>query len=222
MAFLKAQHPLAAAIVFGEAAKLTPADPALLLGLGIAVRSSAGVLVTRPFVEWSVRILKRCIELDAHGDHGRVAGDRLAALACSPDYADLPAIEPADLDVLVAFLDVAPATVLPDAISALPDDDRMFAIMSLAELRSPRFWSAIAAAISGTWGLGPARSALKRVAPYGHHRAVRTALASLRASPRGEDCDPYLHFAERLVADIPITEPTAPPPTAPRRWWRLW
>jgi hypothetical protein len=239
MSLFKTGHALAAAIVYGEAAKLAPDDPEILCGFGAGVGNSAGRLVIAPFVQWSTRILERCV---ACGDtpYAKIARERLVELRSKPEYLPLPAAQPGDFEPLVAFLDVEPRNTIPAAIDALAEDDRMFAIMALGDLGSPRFWSAIAAAIEGRWGDGAARSALKRVGRYASHRAVRDAMVALRRSPLGAECDPYLEFAERNVASIPIAiEPVegfvkvqAPPagavvpPPAPagsrKPWWKFW
>ena len=244
MMFFKAQQFLAAAILYGEAAKRAPDNPAVLLGFGASVGDCAGVMVVEPFVQWSTRILERCIAKDNGGQNTPVARARLAELAQDRHYVALPPIEPADIEPLLAFLDVSPSTTMVEAVAALPDDDRMMAIMALGELGSPRFASAIAGAVSGQWGHSPANAAFKRLRPFAGHRIVREAMQRLRANAaRAEECEPYLRSAEAAVASTPITIDTPegyskvrPPPARPvgaapsttngeppnKPWWKFW
>ncbi len=242
MLFFKSQQYLAAALLYGEAAKRAPDDPAVLLGFGAAVGNCAGVLVVEPFVQWSTRILNRCIAKDNGGPNTEIARARLAELAQQPQYVALPPIEPADIEPLLAFLDVNPSTIMADAVAALPDDDRMLAMIALGELGSPRFASAVAGAASGQWGHSAANAAFKRIRPFAGHRIVREAMQRLRANAElAETCEPYLSSAEAAVAAIPITIETpagfqkvsppparpvgaVPPPSAPatKPWWKFW
>lgn len=235
MDFFKAGHYLAAALVYGECLKRKPDDAALLLGFGAAVGNSAGRLVVAPFVQWSTRILNRCLAVEANGPNANVAKERLAELAKKPEYIALPPIEVTDLEPLIEFLDVSPSTIMAEAVAALGEDDRMGAMMGLGELGSPRFASAIAKAVSGDWGVHPANAAMKRIRPYAGHRIVRDALVKLRARPDAEEFEPYLGFAEKGVAPTPITVETPPgflkvnpPPVGPaakddkKPWWKIW
>ncbi len=235
MELFKAGHSLAAAIVYGEAAKRAPDDPEILLGFGAGVGNSAGRLVIAPFVHWSTKLLERCLRT---GDNAytKIARERLVELKAKPEYLPLPPAEPSEFEPLIAFLDVDPRNTLPAAIDELPEGDRMFAVMALGDVGSPRFWSAIAGALEGRWGAGPARSALKRVKPYAAHVAVRDAMVKLKAGPLGEECEPYLSFAEQSIASIQptIQAPTGfvrvePPPVTPvaaahdkKPWWKFW
>lgn len=206
MDFFKAGHFLAAALVFGEALKRKPDDAGLLLGFGASVGNSAGQLVVEPFVQWSTRILVRCIAADPASTNAKVAAERLAELETKPEFIPLPAIEPTEIEPLLEFLDVNPERLMADAVEALPEDDRMGAMMGLGELGSPRFASAIAVAVSGKWGPRAACAALKRIKPYGKHVTVRKCMELLRKrGPLAEECEPYLGFAERALADVPAT-----------------
>ena len=246
MMLFKAEQYLAAAILYGEAAKRAPDDPAVLLGFGAAVGNCAGVMVVEPFVQWSTRILERCIIKDNGGPNTAVARERIDTLGKSPHYKQLPPLEPADIEPLLAFLDVSPSTIMADGVAALPDEDRMIAIMALGELGAARFGSAIARAVSGQWGASPANAAFKRIRPFAGHRIVRESLQKLREDPTAEDTyGPYLRGAEAAVASTPITVETPPgfqkvappcatpsvsagdPPSgaglaAKKPWWKLW
>ncbi|MFN0245661.1 MAG: hypothetical protein ACKV2T_02060 [Kofleriaceae bacterium] len=208
MDFFQAGQYLAAALVYGECLKRKPDDAGLLLGFGAAVGNSAGGLVVAPFVQWSTRILTRCIAVDPGGRFSEVARERLVELAKKAEYLSLPPIDVEDLEPLLEFLDVSPGAIMADAVATLPDDERMGAMMGLGELGCPRFASAMARAISGVWGVRPANAAMKRIRPYAGHRIVRDALVTLRARSDAEEFEPYLQFAERGVAPVPITVET--------------
>lgn len=210
MILFKAGQPLAAAIVYAEAAKLAFDDPAILLGLGASVGNSAGVLVVAPFVQWSTRTLKRCLVVASDGPYAKVARERLETLREKKEFQDLPPIEASDLDELLDFLDIDPQIVV-QAIDDVAKDDQMSVVMALGDLAQPRFVPVIAAAIEGRWGGGPARSALKRMGRFAGRRSIRDALAALRAGPLAEECGPYLEFAERHAASVE-PEPDPPPP----------
>jgi hypothetical protein len=235
MDFFKAGQYLAAALVYGECLKRKPDDAGLLLGFGAAVGNSAGRLVVAPFVQWSTRILNRCLSVDPTGPNSSVAKERLAELEKKPEYIALPPIAVTDLEPLLEFLDVSPSTIMAEAVAALDEGDRMGTMMGLGELGSPRFASAIAKAVSGEWGVHPANAALKRIRPYAGHRIVRDALVTLRARPDADEFEPYLGFAENGVAATPITIETPegflkvrPPDVGPiakddkKPWWKIW
>ena len=234
MLFFKRDAYLAAAIVYGETAKLAPDNPEVLVGLGAAVGNSAGVLVIAPFVQWSTRILKRCLAVSGSGPYAEVARQRLKELEGKKEYRDLPTLEPADLDELLAFLDID-RTIVVAAIDGIADDDKMFAVMALGDLRALRFTPVIAAAIEGRWGAAPIRSALKRVGPFAKRRSIHEAFAKLKASALAAEAQPYLEFAEKglppasEVEDDPVPAPPrraaaapaeVPPP--PKPWWKIW
>lgn len=242
MMFYKAGQYIAAALIYGAALERAPDDAALLVGFGAAVAACEGQMVKKPFVQWATRIFKRCVAT-GNADYLELARGRLADLARKPEFVDLPPSQPGDVAPLLAFLDVQPSRLMADAVEALPDDDRMIALMALGELGSSRFASAIAAAVSGRWGERVACAALKRVRPYAAHRAVRDGMTALRASPLAEECEPYLSSAEAAVASVPITitvpegyvKVVAPPADAPapvsvappfvdlrKPWWKFW
>src|SRR5262245_33714318 len=79
IAMFRTDNALAAAIVYGEAAKLAPDDPEILCGFGAGVGNSAGQLVVAPFVQWSTRILERCVGC-GDSPYANVARERLAEL----------------------------------------------------------------------------------------------------------------------------------------------
>jgi hypothetical protein len=235
MDFFKAGHYLAAAIVYGEALKRKPDDAALLLGFGAGVGNSAGRHVIEPFVQWSTRILEKCVAVDPAGPNAKVARERLVELATKPEYVALPPITASDLEPLLVFLDVSPSTILAEAVAALDDSARMGAMMGLGELGSERFASAIAVAVSGDWGVHPANAAMKRIRPFAGHRIVRDGLKKLRTRSDAEEFEPYLSSAERAVEAVPITIETPPgfltvrpPPArvagdaAKKPWWKIW
>ena len=211
---------LAAAIVFGETARHAPDDVAVLAGFGSAVANSAGVFVVAPFVQWSTRILRRCLELAPSGPYANLARERLAELRKKPEWKDLPPIRPEDFDELLTFLDIN-TTIVVEAIDSVAPDDHMFMVMALGNLGAPRFVPALAAAVSGRWGAEAARSALKRVGKFQGRREIREAMVALRESPLGAECDPYLSWAEQRA---PPAEDSAPPPAPPAKkpWWKLW
>jgi hypothetical protein len=208
MDLFRAGQYLAAALVYGECLKRKPDDAGLLLGFGAAVGNSAGRVVVAPFIQWSTRILNRCLAVDPSGPNSEVATARLADLAKRSEYVALPPIDVTDLEALLEFLDVSPSTIMADAVAALPEEGRMGAMMGLGDLGSPRFASAMARAISGVWGVHPANAAMKRIRPYAGHRIVRDALVTLRARTDAEEFEPYLKFAEQGVASVPITVET--------------
>jgi hypothetical protein len=198
----EAEQWLASAIVYAETARIRFDDGLVLLGLGAAVDNSAGVLVVEPFVHWATRALNRCVIVAGDTQIGEVAKSRLGQLRTNEHYAELPPLEPKDLDALLGFLDIDPM-IVPAAIGKCPADDHMFMVMALGELRSPRFAPVIAMGASGAWGAATARAALKRIGAFADKPGVRTAVASLRASPLAEECEPYLGHAESVIARIP-------------------
>ena len=235
MKFFRAGHSLAAAIVYGEAAVRAPDDPAVLLGFGAGVGNSAGRLVIAPFVQWSTKLLERCITT-GDSEYTKVARERLDELKTKPEYLPLAPAQQSEFEPLLAFLDVDPRNTLPAAIDDLPEDDKMFAIMALGDLGSPRFWAAIAGAIDGRWGAGAARSALKRVGRYARYIAVRNAMVRLKSGLLADECEPYRKFALESVVSVQATikAPTGfvrvePPPVTPvaapngkKPWWKFW
>jgi hypothetical protein len=196
---LQSGSPLAAALVFGEVARIAPQSAGVWCGLGSAVARCVGILVVAPFVRWSTRCLRRSLILEPHGPYAEAAREGIAAQMERPGFEELPPMDPGELPELLAFLDIEP-DILVDAIDRLSADDRMFAVMAIGDLRSARFVRAMAIAVSGRWGGGPARSALKRVGPFLETDDVVAAMVSLRASPLAEECDPYLSWAEARLA----------------------
>lgn len=195
MTLLKAGASLPAAIVLGEVAKQTPDNVEVWAALGVAVARSVGGLVAAPFVHAATACFSRVLVLEPVGKSGDLARSWLAELERRPEYVDEPAMEPEALEGLLRFLDLS-ADVVPQGIDRLEGDDPMDVVMGVGDLASPRFVPVLAAAITGRWGDGAARSALKRVGPLLGAPEVREALAQARAGERAEELEPYLSWAE--------------------------
>lgn len=221
--FYKANQPLAAAILFAEAAQLAPNNAEVLCGLGSALARSAGALVRRPFFEKAAQAFHRCIACSNTGPHAEICKEWLAELRAEIDVAAQPPLDPADLPALLDFLHVQPG-IVEDAIDGLGEDNAMGVIMAVGAVPILRFLPVLLAAVEGRWGASAARSALKRVVPFGDRPEIRAAMERTAASPLAAELEPYLSFAMR--GDVParvefVPAQPAPEPPAKKPWWKI-
>lgn len=236
MVHYKGGEPLAAALLFGEAARLAPEDPDLLNGLGHSVLACAGVLVRKPFFEWADAIFRRVLVLAPDGPLAPLSRQRLEEIAGELGPGERPPLDPARLPELLSFLQVEPGLV-EQAVDKLSQDDAMFQIMAVGAVPVERFLPVLLAAVGGRWGPGAARSALKRLANFGPRPEITAALEQVAASPLAEELQPYLSFAMQgrspthpVVRAAPAVAPTEAPAAAPtevpvepkKPWWKFW
>ena len=76
--------------------------------------------------------------------------------------------------------------------------EQMFAVMVIVEA-SPHASAVARAAILGRWGMGAARSALKRVAPLLDRVDVRAAITEAARGPHCDELRPYLASALQQI-----------------------
>lgn len=214
----QAKQPTPAAIVLAVTAKALPEDPAVLTALGASLAAGVGTVVRKPFVHWATRALLRSIAVGKEGPYVDAAEQILDDLRGMAEWEEgLAPLEPGDLEELLDFLDID-RRMLVEGIDAVAPDDRMFMLMALGDMESPRFVPVLAAAIEGRWGGAAARSALKRFRPFADRKSIRDALVKLRQGPLAAEVGPYLDFAER---DLPaeIVDDTK---AAEKPWWKFW
>ncbi|MEM1000619.1 MAG: hypothetical protein AAGN35_26435 [Bacteroidota bacterium] len=233
--FAAKEHHLAAAILLGEATLAGVNNAGTWYVFGVELFRSAGVLVRKPFFEWSARCLKRAVALVQDPELEELATEGLMDLSSQVNVDSLTAIEDDELESLLAFLDIDINT-FPKAISALPEDQRGYALMVMGDHGSPRFLPVMLSALRGVWGDYPARVALKRLGNFGDTPEIRETLEVIVFSPRSRDYQPYLRMAmERIDPEWAMdllyeaeqareeNDPDYPEDYGGNRpWWRFW
>jgi ribosomal protein L7/L12 len=194
----KAGQPLATALVCAEVVSKGFSSPELWCAFGSALMMSRGRLVRRPFEMWAAKVFRR--------GESSVAGTAYAEpvrgwLAELPEAAGTAPLADAELPEMIEFL-LVHEQVLPEAIAALGDDDRMGAVMVLGDRADPLYVPVLRAAIVGRLGDGAARSALKRVGPFIERADVQGALATAMELPIREQLGPYLEAVVRQVPGL--------------------
>ncbi len=194
--FLRARQPLGAAVVLAELARRGNRDPEVWCGLGAALLGSRGALVVKPFELWAARVLREAEPL-VFGTP--FAQTRLELERGLPPPATAEPMDAVALDELIPYLLVTD-DVLPGAIDGLPADDRMFAVMMLAD-HSGHALPVIRAAIRGRWGPPAARAALKRCGRFLDRVDLRAAITAAGGSPGHDELEPYLgHVLDQIRA----------------------
>lgn len=225
MVHYKGGQPLAAALIFGEAARLAPEDTGLLNGLGHSVLACVGVFVREPFFEWADAIFRRVLALEPEGPMAPLGRQRLEEIARELGPGERSPLDPARLPELLSFLQVEPGLV-EQAVDKLSQDDAMFQIMAVGAVPVERFLPVLLAAVGGRWGPGAARSALKRLAGFGPRPEITATLEQVAASPLAEELQPYLRFAMQGRSPThpvaPAESPAEPPAEPKKPWWKLW
>ncbi|KAB2910803.1 MAG: hypothetical protein F9K40_01895 [Kofleriaceae bacterium] len=192
--FLSARQPLGAAVLLAEAARGGSRDPEVWCGLGAALMGSRGVLVSKPFEDWAALVFRDAPSF-AGTPYAEVAAEWQASV---PAPARAEPLTRADLDELLRFLLVT-EDVLVECVDGLAADDQMFAVMVIVEA-SPHASAVARAAILGRWGMGAARSALKRVAPLLDRVDVRAAITEAARGPHRDELRPYLASALQQIS----------------------
>ncbi|MEZ4253784.1 MAG: hypothetical protein R3B99_36720 [Polyangiales bacterium] len=214
---LQRERPLAAAVAATVALRegFDDASPALLATLGTALARSAGVFVRKPFFEHAAKVFVRCKAL---GDpkYGPIADEWLGQLRAETPVDGIAPHRRDELPELLRFLDVDENYLL-EAIDAIPADDQMMVVMALTEAPEPVFAKVLHEGVRGRWGEGPGRSALKRAPRWPADPKLGEALAAAAASPKAEELQPYLGFAQEAYAKAGGS--SAPPAPAGGGGW---
>jgi hypothetical protein len=190
MDFFKAQQPLAAALVYAEAAQGGASAPGLWCGLGSSLMRCRGVLVRRPFEIWAAKVFRRGEPTFPGSPYAEIARDWLREL---PEAGREAPLRDEELPAMIEFL-LINERVLPEAAAALPQDDRMGVVMALGDRRAPLYVPLLRDAIEGRLGDGAARSALKRVGAFLERPDVQASLLAAARSPSRDELEPYLKF----------------------------
>lgn len=230
-------HDLAAAIVYCESAQAGNDDPDLWFDLAVSLRKMVGSLINKPFYEWSARSMKRVLLLNPGADLEEMAVDALMNLSRDYNVDDIPAIAMEDLPKLLSFLDID-INIFPNAISALPGEERGFAVMVLGDQGNVRFLPTMLSAVRGVWGDFHARAALKRLSRHGDSAEIRETLEIVAFSAKAPELQPYLRMAmvqvdqewafETISAAAEAREESGeaggfpPGMAAGKPWWKFW
>lgn len=234
--FQEIGHDLAAAIAYCESAQSGNDDPALWFNLAVSLRKLVGALVNKPFFEWSAKCLKRVLLLAPDTELSDTAVEGLMNLSQQQNVDALPAMTLEELPSLLSFLDID-INVFPKAISALPEEERGYAIMVLGDQGKRRFLPPLLSAVRGVWGDFHARAALKRLPRHGDSPEIRETLETVAYSAKAAELQPYLRMAmvqvnqewayevmsnveeakEESATDNPSTDLGGGKP-----WWKFW
>lgn len=222
---IRAQQPLATAVVCAQLARSGFSSAELWCALGSSLMASRGVFVREPFERWAAKVFRRGAPEFTGTAYAAVVQDWLQDL---PEAAHTAPLADAEIAAMIDFL-LIHERVLADAAQVLDDGTRMAMVMVLGDRVDPLFVPLLREAIVGKLGDGAARSALKRIGAFSgradvqgslvlaHHGAGReaiepylgAALARLPAGwdrPRSEACPPYEgsgHVDIELVAPGP-------------------
>lgn len=201
---LPAEHPLAAGLLFAEAARIRSDDPTVLIFLGSSLVRAAQVLPRAEAAIWAARIFHRVADVgsDADREHAHRWLQMLEA-----DVGPQRSLRVEDLEGVSSFLGGDPET-LPRALDALDEGAAMFQVMAMGSV-SPRFLSVLLSAVEGRWGASAARAALKRIVGLVDRVDVQASLSRAADGPLASGLEPYLSAARRgeLAADWDLEPP---------------
>lgn len=184
----KVRQPLAAALVCADLARGGHSSPELWCAFGSSLMASRGRLVRKPFEDWAAKVFRRGEPIVAGTAFEGPVREWMQEL---PEAARTPPLADGELPAMIEFL-LVNERVLPEAIAALGDDDRMGAVMVLGDRGDPLYVPLLRDAIVGRLGEGAARSALKRVGVFLDRADVQASLLTASELPFREQLEPYL------------------------------
>lgn len=211
MDLFRAGQPLAAALIWAELARSGMASAQLWCALGSALMQCRGQLVRRPFELWAGKVFNRGAAVIAGTTYAGPVSEWLAELPEAPTQASLT---DAEIPEMIEFL-LVHERVLPDAVAALADGERMGIVMALGDRGDALYVPLLRRAIEGHLGAGAARSAAKRIGKFLDRPDMQASLAAASASPIAAELGPYLTWIlERLPAGWDAPRTGACPPYA--------
>ncbi len=157
---------------------------------------SRGQLVRRPFELWAGKVFNRGASAIAGTEYAAPVDEWLTEL---PEAPTQPPLADAEISELIEFL-LVNECLLPDAVAALGDDDRMGVVMALGDRGVPLYVPLLRRAIEGQLGGGAARAAAKRVGKFLERADLQASIEAARTLPIAEELGPYL---EALLARLP-------------------
>lgn len=197
MDMMRARQPLGAALVWSELLRGGMRTAELYCGLGSALMQSRGQLVRRPFELWAGKVFNRgAAEIAAAPAYAETLRQWAAEL---PEMAEQGPLADAEVGEMIEFL-LVHEQVLPQAVAALPEADRMGAVMALGDRGDPLYVPLLRQAIEGLFGGGAARAAAKRVGRFLDRPDMQASIEAARDTPIAEELGPYLRA---LIGQLP-------------------
>jgi hypothetical protein len=184
---LRARRAHAAALVLAELARTGNREPEVWCALGAALLGARHRLMVKPYETWAAWVLREAEPIVFMTPFAQPRLELTTNLA-PPDH-DKP-LTALELDQLQEFL-LTSEDVLPHGIDGLGPDDRVLAILLLAE-SSRHAAPVVRDAINGRWGDAPARTALRVGRRFFNRVDVRIAIRTAGASPRRDALEPFL------------------------------
>lgn len=179
MDLLRAGQPLAAALIWAELLRAGVKTADLYCGLASALMQCRGQLVRRPFELWAGKIFNEGSTLIAKAPHASAMWKWLEELPEAPTQAPLLANEVTEM---IEFL-LVHERVLPDAVAALPESERVMAVRVLGERGDPMYVPVLRAALEGGMGAEAARSAVPGIINYVGWPEVQASIMAARDTP---------------------------------------
>ena len=209
MELMRGGQPLAAAIVWADLARGGMSSAQLWCGLGSALMQCRGRLVRRPFELWAGKVFNRGSVVIAGTGYAETTKKWLEEL---PEAPGQPMLADAEIFEMIEFL-LVNERVLPDAVAALPEGERMGAVMVLGDRGAPLYVPLLRHAIAGELGGDCARAAAKRIFKFVERADVQASIEAARDTPIAGELGPYLTAViDRLPSGWDAPRRSACPP----------